>query len=94
MAELIGITKISAQMKEVLIGKTIEELSLLQKKSLNVSAEIFQRLTKGATITDVYHQGRWIVTALDNNEHLLLSFKLGSDIFYFENNDNKQKNIK
>ena len=94
MSKLLGITKISAQMKDILIGKTIETLTLSQKKSLNIPVEEFQKRTKGATIVDVYRQGQWIVTALDNDENLLLSFSLGADVFYFENNEIKEQKYK
>jgi len=94
MVDLIGIEKIVAQMKDVLIGKTIESFTLLQKKALNASEEAFIDRAKGATITDVYRRGSWLVTTLDNNENILLSFTLGSDIFYFENNDIKEQKYK
>ena len=87
---MLGIAKISAQMKEILIGKTIKNFELTQKRALNVAAGDFLKRTKEASISDIYHVGKWLVMSLDNNENLLLSFTLGSDILYFENNDIKQ----
>jgi len=85
MIELIGIDKIAEQMQEVLIGKTIERVKVNQKKALNVAEEVYGQRTKGASVTEVRTHGKWLIIALDNSEHLLLSFTLGNDIFYFEN---------
>ena len=94
MAELLGISKISAQMQDILIGKTIKTLTLSQEKALNIPVATFQERTKGATITDIYQQGKWIVITLDNGEDILLSFILGSDIFYFEHGEVKPQKYK
>jgi len=85
MAELPEITKYAKQMQETLKGKTTEVVTLLQEKCANVSAEEFQNRIVGATIVDVYHKGKWIITKLDNDENILLSLGMGADILYFEN---------
>jgi len=90
MIALLGLEKIAVQMKKVLIGKRIEKLILTQKRSLNISEDAFNKRTLGATITDIYTQDKWLIIVLDNGEHILLSFNLGSDIFYFENNEIKE----
>jgi len=94
MSELIGLAKIATQMKETVMGKTVENIIPTQVKALNASVEAYANRTKGAKVTNVYSDGRWLVVALDNNEHLLLSFDLGSDIFYFENNAIKKQKHK
>jgi len=88
MAELPEITKLSKQMKATLRGKKIKTIALLQEKCANIPEKAFQTRTHGAKITDVTHKGKWIVTSLDNGEHILLSLGMGADILYFENPDN------
>ena len=84
MAELPEITKLSGQMHKALQGKTIKEISLLQEKCANIPEAAFQKRTTGAKITGVSHKGKWIITALDNGEHILLSLGMGADILYFK----------
>ena len=87
MAELPEITKLSTQMHDTLQGKTIKEILLLQEKCANIPEADFQQRTAGATIQKVYHKGKWIITALDNGEHILLSLGMGADILYFTDPD-------
>ena len=84
MAELPEITKLAGQMKETLCGKTIKTIDLLQEKCVNIPPDVFQKRTANAKITNVYHKGKWIITSLDNGEHILLSLGMGADILYFE----------
>jgi len=84
MAELPEITKYAKQMRETLQGKVVKEVELLQEKCANVSADNFQSRTVDATVVDVYHKGKWIITKLDNDENILLSLGMGADILYFE----------
>jgi len=84
MAELPEITKLSTQMHQALKGKTIKEVTLLQEKCANIPETDFRKRTTGATITGIYHKGKWIITSLDNGEHILLSVGMGGDIIYFE----------
>jgi len=94
VSELIGLAKIATQMKETVMGKTVENILLTQGKALNVSVETYVERTKGAKVIDIYYADKWLAVALDNGEHLLLSFVLGSDIFYFENNAIKKQKHK
>ena len=87
MAELPEITKLARQMRETLQEKTIKEVTLLQEKCANVSADEFQKRIMGTKIADVYHKGKWIITKLKNDETILLSLGMGADILYFENED-------
>jgi len=87
MAELPEITKYARQMRETLKGKTIKTIAILQEKCVNIPVDEFQIRTSGAKVKDVYHRGKWIITSLDNGEHILLSLGMGADILYFENED-------
>ena len=85
MAELPEITKLAAQMKDKLCGKTLDNIEIIQEKCANIPVGEFQSRTAGAKITDVYNKGKWIFTSHDNGEHILLSLGMGADILYFEN---------
>ena len=84
MAELPEITKFAGQMKNTLCGKTIKSITLIQEKCANISDAEFNKRTAGAKVADVYNKGKWIITVLDNGEHILLSLGMGADILYFE----------
>ena len=88
MAELPEIHKLAGQMKNILSGKTIANITLIQEKCANIPADEFQSRTSGAKITDVYNKGKWIFTSLDNGEHIFLSLGMGADILNFDNADN------
>lgn len=83
MAELPEITKLAGQMHETLCGKTVDTVTLLQEKCSNIPADKFQTRVNAATITGVRHKGKWIITSLDNGEHILLSLGMGADVLYF-----------
>lgn len=84
MAELPEITKYAKQMHETLRGKEIESVELLQEKCSNVSAAELNRRLAGAGVAAVTHKGKWIFTRLTNDEHILLSFGMGADVLYFD----------
>jgi len=92
MAELPEITKLSGQMRETLQNKTIKSIDILQEKCVNVAVKEFLKRTAGAKIADVRHKGKWIVTDLDNGEHILLSLGMGADVLYFEAEENLPEN--
>jgi formamidopyrimidine-DNA glycosylase len=85
MAELPEITKLSEQMQEILCGRTVKEVILLQEKCSNVAPEELQRRAEGAKIINVRNKGKWIITQLDNGENLLLSLGMGAEVLYLEN---------
>jgi len=88
MAELPEIKKLSGQMRDMLTGKTLHTVVLLQEKCANVPVNEFQDRIVGAKITDIRNKGKWIITSLDNGEHILLSLGMGADVLYFENEKN------
>jgi len=85
MAELPEIVKIAGQMNDILRGKTICAVELLQEKCSNVAPGEFQNRAVNAKIKGVRNKGKWIATSLDNGENILLSLGMGADILYFEN---------
>jgi len=85
MAELPEITKLTNQMNDTLKGKVIKKIDLLQEKCANIPAAEFQKRTAGAKVVSTRNKGKWIITALDNGENILLSLGMGADILYFKN---------
>ena len=91
MAELPEITKLATGMHKQLKGKTIKTLTLLQEKCLNLPVDEFKKRAEGASVVKVVHKGKWIITQLSNDEHLLLSLGMGADVLYFENESDEQE---
>lgn len=89
MAELPEIAKLSGQMRDVLCGKTIQNLTLLQEKCANIPSDEFQKRITGARIDDIRNRGKWIITTLNNGENILLSLGMGADILFFDNEKNE-----
>ena len=83
MAELPEISKIALQMQDILCGKTIDTIQILQEKCANVPQSVFNTRVCGAVVVQVDYKGKWIVTKLSNGENLLLSFGMGADVWYF-----------
>ena len=91
MAELPEITKLATGMNDTLTGKTIKALTLLQEKCLNISVDEFKKRAEGVSVVKVVHKGKWIITHLSNDEHILLSLGMGADVLYFENESDEQE---
>ena len=92
MAELPEIAKLAGQMNETLRGKKIKTVTLLQEKCANIPTADFKARAEGAAVGGVYNKGKWIITALDNGENILLSLGMGADILYFkEEKDEPEK---
>jgi formamidopyrimidine-DNA glycosylase len=89
MAELPEIAKLAGQMRDILCGKTIQTITLLQEKCANIPSEEFQKRTAGARIDDIKHKGKWIIITLCNDENILLSLGMGADILFFDNEKNE-----
>ncbi len=89
MAELPEIFLLAEQMKKTLLGKTIQSVTLLQEKCINLPPHEFQERATGAKIEDVRYKGKWIITKLNNGENILLSLGMGADVFYFDNIKNQ-----
>ena len=89
MAELPEIAKLAGQMNKTLKGKTVKTLTLLQDKCANIPPDEFQKRIANAKVTGTHNKGKWIFTALDNGENILLSLGMGADILYFEKEENE-----
>ena len=89
MAELPEIAKLLGQMNDTLRGKTIQKVVLLQEKCANIPADDFQKRIVGAKICSTINKGKWIITALENGENILLSLGMGADILFFEKEENE-----
>ena len=89
MAELPEIAKLAGQMNKTLKGKTVKTLTLLQDKCANIPPDEFQKRITNAKVTGTHNKGKWIFTALDNGENILLSLGMGADILYFKKEEDE-----
>ena len=88
MAELPEITKLAKQMNDTMSGKTIQTITLLQEKCTNITPHEFHARCTGTRVFNVRNKGKWIITALENGEHILLSLGMGADVLFFEDEQN------
>jgi formamidopyrimidine-DNA glycosylase len=91
MPELPEISNLAMQMNKHLKGMRIEDIVILQPKSLNVPVEDFKSVLNGATIQEVGNRGKWIVVKTTAG-YLLLNLGMGGEILLITNrNDLPQK---
>lgn len=79
MPELPEITVRAREMKEVLVGKTISGIEVLQPKCLNVTEETFVKALTGAELLDVTNRGKWLFVETTQG-WLLLGLGMGGEI--------------
>lgn len=78
MPELPEIVARAREM-QVLVGKTIVDVEVLQPKSLNVSVGTFVESLRGAQILGVGHRGKWVYVEMSVG-WLLLGLGMGGEI--------------
>lgn len=78
MPELPEIVARAREM-QVLVGKTIAEIEVLQPKCLNLPTEDFSACLRGARILHVGHRGKWVVVQTSQG-WLLLGLGMGGEI--------------
>lgn len=91
MAEWPEIHKLQTQMDETLRGKRIAGVELLQPKCCNVSPEELTDRLVGASVEQVRHKGKWILTHLSNGQVQLLSLGMGADVLYSQSAEKPPK---
>ncbi|HUT61167.1 MAG TPA: DNA-formamidopyrimidine glycosylase family protein [Phycisphaerae bacterium] len=79
MPELPEITCRAREMRDALVGKTINGIEVLQPKCLNVPPEEFSESLTGGVIEDVTHHGKWIFVRTRKG-YLLLNMGMGGEI--------------
>jgi len=79
MPELPEITCRAREMRAELVGRTIEEVEVLQPKCLNVPIPAFEKGLSRAEILDVTHHGKWIFVETSRG-HLLINMGMGGEI--------------
>lgn len=79
MPELPEITNIARQVKTHLVGKTVQNIEVLQPKSLNMPVEQFTAALTGAQIVDACNRGKWVLIETDRG-WLMISLGMGGEI--------------
>lgn len=79
MPEYPEIAARAAEMNELLTGKTISGIEVLQPKCLNVSEERFKDSLAGATLSRTIQRGKWLCTETTEG-WLLLNMGMGGEI--------------
>jgi len=79
MPELPEIASRAAQMTELLAGKVIQEITVLQPKCLNIPAAEFQASLCGAKLGKTTCRGKWLFTETDLGR-LLLNLGMGGEL--------------
>ncbi len=67
------------EMKALLIGRSIDEVEVLQPKCLNIPPKAFIEAVSGCSICDVTSHGKWLFVTMDRG-HLLLNLGMGGEI--------------
>lgn len=83
MPEYPEIVNRAAEMQQVLQGLTIQSVSILQEKCLNLPEDEFIRQICGKTIQESTSHGKWIITRLSEG-NLLLNLGMGGEILFVE----------
>jgi formamidopyrimidine-DNA glycosylase len=79
MPEYPEIAARAAEMTELLPGKTIASVEILQPKCLNVPEDRFRESLAGATLAETAQRGKWLCTATSQG-WLLLNMGMGGEI--------------
>ncbi|MEN6370248.1 MAG: DNA-formamidopyrimidine glycosylase family protein [Thermotogota bacterium] len=79
MPELPEITCRAREMNEMLSGRVIREVAVMQSKCLNVPVGVFERGLRGAKLCQVTHRGKWLFVETSSG-HLLLNLGMGGEI--------------
>lgn len=79
MPEYPEIAARAAEMNELLAGKNISEIEILQPKCLNVTEERFRAGLTGATVGSTRQRGKWLCTETSQG-WLLLNMGMGGEI--------------
>ncbi len=90
MPELPEIVARAQEMKQVLVGKTIEGIEVLQPKCLNIPETEFIQTLSGAQILDVSYRGKWVFTRTSRG-WLLLCLGMGGEILHVTRNTLPEK---
>jgi formamidopyrimidine-DNA glycosylase len=90
MPEIPEIASRAREIKQLLVGKIIREVEILQPKCLNISPEEFTRSLVGSTIVDSSHQGKWIRVKTTSG-WLLINLGMGGELLLTDRSHLPQK---
>jgi formamidopyrimidine-DNA glycosylase len=90
MPELPEIASRAKEIKQLLVGKKIISVEILQPKCLNIPAEEFRENLVNATILDSTHRGKWIQIKITSG-WLLINLGMGGDLLLTDRNGLPEK---
>ena len=70
-------------MRSEVVGKTVEDVEVLQPKNLNLPVAAFVAQVVGRQIEAVTAKGKWLFLALSGGRHLLINLGMGGDLLYY-----------
>jgi formamidopyrimidine-DNA glycosylase len=79
MPELPEMYTFARDMQKELVGKKIADIEIVQPKSLNVPADVFQSELVGATIRSASYHGKWVQLETTNG-WLLMNLGMGGEM--------------
>jgi formamidopyrimidine-DNA glycosylase len=86
MPEYPEIFSRAAEMQQVLPGRSIRSITILQEKCLNLPATDFNSLVLGQTFQKITSHGKWIIAEITEGT-LLLNLGMGGEVFFHKIND-------
>ncbi len=92
MPELPEIASRTKEIKEHLVGKTIEKIEIIQPKCLNITPEAFEKGVCGAQILNATYRGKWILVSLSSG-WLLLNMGMGGELLLTDREHLPAKNV-
>lgn len=70
-------------MQSEVVGKTIEDVEVLQPKNLNIPVAIFVAQVVGRQIEAMTAKGKWLFLTLSGGRHLLINLGMGGDLLHY-----------
>jgi formamidopyrimidine-DNA glycosylase len=84
MPELPEIIVIAKQMDQILRGKNVESISIVQPKCGNRPVQDYLKYLSGRKVERIFPLGKWIEIVLDQQTRFLISLGMGGEICYFK----------
>ena len=82
--ELPEIEKLTNQMRQMLMGKKIADITFMGYKFLNMDSEEFIGKARSLAVENVSYRGKLPVITLSDNKSIIISTGMGADVLYYE----------
>jgi formamidopyrimidine-DNA glycosylase len=91
MPELPDLQVFGSNLKKAFLGKTVVKASIVYGKNLPVTQASLTKAVAGATVADIYREGKELMFVFDNGSRLLLHMMLKGKLVLFDKT-NEAKN--